>query len=128
MSTIIAISVLGFLIYDMRRAKEVLDRALASVALLLLLPISIVGFALLYQEIGLVEGDDVPVTTFADSLYFSIITWTTVGYGDIKPSPRARLWAAAESFYGYVLMAFLIAQIISWLDAARSREGARSSK
>jgi hypothetical protein len=117
----IGVVVLGFLIYDMRRADTALDRALASAALLLLSPVSIVGFAVLYREVGLIDVGGTTVTSLSDALYFSVVTWTTLGYGDIRPSPDARIWAAAEALYGYVVMAFLIAQILYWLDTGRAR-------
>jgi hypothetical protein len=46
----------------------------------------------------------VAVTSFRDFLYFSIVTWTTVGYGDIKPSPDSRMFAASEALLGYLTM------------------------
>jgi Mn2+/Fe2+ NRAMP family transporter len=53
------------------------------------------------------------------AIYFSIITWTTVGYGDIHPSKESRPWAAAEALVGYVYMSLLIAQIINYLKPCR---------
>jgi voltage-gated potassium channel Kch len=44
----------------------------------------------------------------ADSIYFSMITWTTTGYGDFRPDPAARLVAASEALLGYVVMAIII--------------------
>ena len=38
------------------------------------------------------------------AIYFSIITWTTVGYGDFVPTPSGRFYAAAEAFLGYIFM------------------------
>ena len=43
------------------------------------------------------------------SLYFSFITFSTLGYGDIRPvGPIARAIAAAEAFLGSLLMALLV--------------------
>ena len=48
------------------------------------------------------------------SLYFSVVTLTTVGYGDFVPSGNySRLVAAWEALNGYVMMALLIAALIS---------------
>jgi voltage-gated potassium channel Kch len=44
----------------------------------------------------------------ADSIYFSIITWTTTGYGDFRPDTAARLVAASEALLGYIVMAIII--------------------
>ncbi|MFH1284804.1 MAG: ion channel [Candidatus Peregrinibacteria bacterium] len=43
--------------------------------------------------------------SFADSLYFSIVTFTTLGYGDYHATNAMRFVAATESFVGAALMA-----------------------
>ena len=60
-------------------------------------------YALIYKSLGLSEGG-VRVERPLDFLYFSIVTWTTLGYGDIIPSPASRMFAASEALYGYVFM------------------------
>ncbi len=45
---------------------------------------------------------------FASSLYFSITTFTTLGYGDFSPLPSLRLWAGFEAVLGAGLMALFI--------------------
>ena len=41
-------------------------------------------------------------------LYFSIVTWTTLGYGDYAPSLSVRMIAAQEALFGYVTMVMLL--------------------
>lgn len=49
------------------------------------------------------------VTVFLQSLYFSIVTFATLGYGDIQPvGAWARLLAGFESLVGSLLMALLV--------------------
>lgn len=79
-----------------------------SVIMSFYLPIAIYAFAKLYEERGLLFDNKV-MHSFSSSLYFSIVTWTTLGYGDFQPTESVRLWAAAEAMFGYVFMAFLIA-------------------
>lgn len=49
-----------------------------------------------------------------DALYFSYVTLTTVGFGDITPvSPAARMLAALEALSGTIYMAVLVARLVS---------------
>lgn len=41
--------------------------------------------------------------TFADALYFSVVTFTTLGYGDVLPRSSFRLLAVSEALAGVVL-------------------------
>jgi len=43
------------------------------------------------------------------SLYYSIVTFTTLGYGDIVPNNELRLIAASEALLGALLIALLVA-------------------
>ena len=54
-------------------------------------------------------------------LYFSLITITTVGYGDILPvTPIARVWAALEAAAGTLYIAILIGRIVGELRFGRA--------
>lgn len=48
---------------------------------------------------------------FLDAMYFSVVTWTTLGYGDISPLGAARAFAAIEAFVGYMIMGLLVAAL-----------------
>ena len=47
-------------------------------------------------------------------LYFAIVTWTTLGYGDISPPDGLQLLAAFEAFLGYAYLGLFV----TWLAAA----------
>jgi len=51
------------------------------------------------------------VTTPSAALYFSIITWTTVGYGDFQPTSDSRPFAAFEALSGLIFMGLFIATL-----------------
>ena len=52
------------------------------------------------------------------SLYFSIITLTTIGFGDFIPATRlCRLFVSIEALSGYFLLALLIAVMTKWVTA-----------
>jgi hypothetical protein len=53
--------------------------------------------------------------------YFSFITLSTVGYGDITPVSRAARWLAAmEAMTGLLYVAVLIARLVSLYSTAKS--------
>jgi voltage-gated potassium channel len=55
--------------------------------------------------------------------YFSFITLSTVGYGDITPVSRAARWLAAmEAMTGLLYVAVLIARLVSLYSSAKSED------
>jgi len=50
---------------------------------------------------------------FADSVYFSIVTVSSLGYGDIRPLGWARLLVALEVFAGLAFFGLLVAKVSS---------------
>jgi len=71
---------------------------------------TILTFGLAYHAFDLIEHSDSedPVTLF-EGLYFSALTFTTLGYGDFNPANSAgRVLAVAETSMGVVLLAILV--------------------
>lgn len=59
-----------------------------------------------------VHGDNRPIT-FAEGLYLSVVTLSTVGYGDVvAASPAARVLIASEIFAGVLLLLFGVEAIL----------------
>lgn len=48
-----------------------------------------------------------------DSLYLSIVTFTTLGYGECLPSEKTRLFAAYEALSGMIIMGLFIAMLVA---------------
>ena len=91
------------------------ERAL-SLKILLGFSISIIiMFAAVYKYYGLIIDESLTQTTWMDSIYFSIVTWTTLGYGDVQPTESIRLVAAFQAFVGYLYMGLLIGGIAGLL-------------
>lgn len=55
------------------------------------------AFALTYMGVGAVQG-------FEEALYFSTISYSTVGYSDTHIAPEWRLLGAFESILGMILL------------------------
>jgi len=53
---------------------------------------------------GLAEN----VLTFLNMLYFSVVTFTTLGYGDMSPVGISRVIAASEAFLGAFVLALFV--------------------
>ena len=46
--------------------------------------------------------------------YFSIVTLTTLGYGDVTPDlPFVKIWAVMEAVVGVLYIAILVARLVS---------------
>jgi voltage-gated potassium channel Kch len=72
--------------------------------------------AAVYRAIELVTGDTFlnGVGVSGDYLYFSFVTLTTVGYGDITPATDlAKRLAVIEMFVGQVFLITLVARLVS---------------
>lgn len=54
-----------------------------------------------------------PVTKIFDSIYFSFITATSTGFGDIIPLGMFKIVAIVEVVFGLVLLAFVTSKLIS---------------
>jgi len=69
----------------------------------------IVLFSILYRSIGIFDVSKASVANIWDCLYFSVVTFTTLGYGDVHPLMGiGRLLAEIEAFSGVFLIALFI--------------------
>ena len=49
------------------------------------------------------------------AIYFSVVTFTTLGYGDFLPTPETRIVALTEAFLGYAMIAYAIGFTIAFM-------------
>ena len=82
----------------------------------LIFPFLLTAYAKLYQHNGLISGSEID-HSFESAIYFSVITFTTLGYGDFQPTPDIRLWAAGEALIGYIVIAMLIGFTLNLLNS-----------
>ena len=100
-----------------------MSRALVGAfAFLTFYSVLVIVFAALYRILSSISSvPDFVVAgqpreiSFVESLYFSVITMATVGYGDITPlSDLARLVAAVQVVVGILLLLFGFSEILSY--------------
>ena len=72
-----------------------------------------------FMELGVQNSVGV-LTSKSDYVYFSVVTFTTLGYGDMLPCPSARHTASALALTGFFLFPLLIAALFMRLTERRS--------
>jgi hypothetical protein len=103
-----------------------LQLALTAANVLLLLT----AFAVVYRRIGLTDTTAVGspiVHDFWRSAYLSVVTFTTLGYGDMQPTGIGRAVACIESFTGYLVLGILASTGASLLERSGQRVRERHS-
>jgi len=65
-------------------------------------------------------GMSAGISSAWDALYFSFVTITTLGYGDIQPVGLARLLAATEAVWGLLFGIALLGRFVAALPADRA--------
>ena len=102
---------LAFLIGRAVSAYQTLFTLILNAALLILL------FGAIYRGYGLSDAarPDADV-----SIYFSIVTWTTLGYGDFSPISSLRLLAAGQAVIGYIFLGLIVGLLIELATQART--------
>lgn len=70
----------------------------------------LLGFSFLYAAFGLIK----PVSSWFDYFYFSVVTFTTLGYGDVHPVGVAgKALACVEVIFGFVMFGVLLTFIVN---------------
>ena len=115
---------LGFTAFGVAYRLRMVKTALAALVMQCGLVIYI--FAAVFAEFGMLDPLGNVIHDRTDALYFSVVTWTTLGYGDMRPLVELRLVAASEALLGYLHMGLLV-PFIWWMltehsDARRAAD------
>jgi hypothetical protein len=83
-------------------------------------------FASVYETYGLIKGNTkTHIYDFMQSLYFSAVTLTKLGYSDLHPTEYSKFYAGLESLLGYFLIALFVGFVIAYFhQKAKGRQGA----
>ena len=90
----------------------------------------LIGLAYTFLFIGIDQagstlffGNEEPTTAF---MYFSLVTMTTLGYGDLAPATEvARIVSASEAVVGQVFLVVLVARLVALYGGGWRREPRR---
>lgn len=87
-------------------------------------------FSALYSEIGIIDTtrDGSPITyDFWLCCYYSIITFTSTGYGDFQPQGIGRILASMHALVGYLVLGLMASTSLSviqwWADGSGVNRG-----
>lgn len=63
------------------------------------------------EQFGL-ERHSEPVSSWMEVFYYTSVSFTTLGYGDIVPSePLGQLFSSVQTFFGFILLALLVSML-----------------
>lgn len=125
LASILFLSVTAYclLLQVLRSGRVNSHRVRGAIAIYMLLGLI---WAQAYALVDLTVADSFtpPVTGIAELVYFSYVTLTTLGYGDIQPvSGPARSLTIAEALVGQFFIGVLIARLVSLEIAHSMRKG-----
>ena len=118
----IIIVTLGFLLISIRNVRykhESLGVFLSDMGIII--TITILAFAGAYSTHSVSDSDyfderGVPKElTFSEGVYFSIVTLSTLGYGDIVPRGVFRVFAATEALLGFLYLGIFVSGLTLYM-------------
>jgi len=69
---------------------------------------TITAFGLFYYQTGLIYGGQHVYPTYLDAIYFSAVTFSTLGFGDFSPIQNFRIVASAQALIGNLHLGMII--------------------
>ncbi len=117
---------------EIGRLKTLIFLGAHSVALIFLFAGISYSYGLVGSGVPMDGGEGAGGMDRISALYFAIVTWTTLGYGDFSPKPELRLLASFIASTGYLFLGLIVATVSSALvdrsvskNATRGQQGNR---
>ena len=89
-----------------RRQNDIVSMVTTVIGIFCLLTLEVWLWAVVYFALGVISG-------FETALYFSIASFSTLGYGDVLPAHGWRILAALEGVNGFLLIGWSTAHLIA---------------
>ncbi|MDR3570603.1 MAG: ion channel [Candidatus Pacebacteria bacterium] len=107
------ISTLGVMLLLLNIGKSTAFNLIRVLLIILIIPyLIVIDYASKYFEYGvLYAGGGDLVHDYDSSMYFSLVNWTTLGYGDVLPATQLRIFATSEAIAGQISYTMSIAAI-----------------
>ena len=90
--------------------------------------INIGCYAIIHRTVGIHDSTDFggPISLI-DASYFSIVTFTTLGFGDLQPTPDGRIYAAIQALSGYVYLGIVIGLAVNGFNPLSRKDGGQET-
>ncbi len=121
---------------NIRKSLNKKGKPLTSIRIFTFLIVSFLGLTLLHMlhsfiwalAIQLIPATQSDFSSFNDIFYYSIITFTTLGYGDITISSSWKLLSGVEAINGIMLIGWSTALMYSLIQNVFKTLNSRSNK
>ncbi|MFK7859455.1 MAG: potassium channel family protein [Granulosicoccus sp.] len=124
-------------VYPTHVLKSLTSELGVVIGTITLIPLIVSAFAYAYLRVPhsefSVDKNKAPIVICeknhaSQCLYFSAVTFTTLGYGDIKPTGPARSYAIGEAFLGFAFVPLIISLLLNVFVDARKKMQAANRK
>ena len=128
-AVLLAVAAVVVVVRIFEHAEVTLREVVAALSAYL---ITALAFAFLFNGVSFLDSDpffkqDVPIE-IGDTLYFSVVTVTTLGYGDLTPATDlGRSLVMIETILGQIFLVVLVARLVGslgiqqWADMREAR-------
>lgn len=107
-------------LYSLNTATDTFSNVFSLLLYVVVIAFTLNTFAHIYSVLLLETPVENYNAKYFDYLYFSIVTFTTLGFGDFTPSPESRMYAATQAVLGYIYLGILVGKIISVSTSKKS--------